>query len=214
MREFLLRDGGKLPIAGIADGDQDVTQEAGMADAFDRRTGEKRAERRLVERGEHCEPRRDEIVARLQLRFARRCGKLVPWTNRKAIIAAVNAVADHSAKLARNLPAMLDRQIRNAAPRIETIRCRKSLCRADIETGAARAAMILLGSIRREIERRENRTEKQPRAEFARNQIRVLALPADAGRRGERLLHHRRGVDENLDVCRHPAAALGLGHQP
>ena len=31
--------------------------------------------------------------------------------------------------------------------------------------------------------------------------IRVLALPAEAGRFGERLLHHRRGVDEYLDVA-------------
>ena len=30
-------------------------------------------------------------------------------------------------------------------------------------------------------------------------QIGVLALPADPGRRGERLFHHRRGVDEDLE---------------
>ncbi len=50
------------------------------------------------------------------------------------------------------------------------------------------------------------RAEKQPRAEFAADQIGVLALPAEAGGFGQRLFHHRRGVDEHLDVG---AAARG-----
>ena len=36
------------------------------------------------------------------------------------------------------------------------------------------------------------------------NEIGVLALPADAGRLGERLFHHRRGVDEHLELARRP----------
>ena len=59
----------------------------------------------------------------------------------------------------------------------------------------------LLGRIGRQIERGEDRAEEQPRAEFARDQIGVLALPADAGRFRQRLFHHRRGVDEDFDLA-------------
>ena len=71
--------------------------------------------------------------------------------------------------------------------------------------------MIALGFVRRQVEVGEDRAEKQPRAEFAADEIGVLALPAEAGRRGERLLHHRRGVDEHLDLDR---LGTGRGDEP
>ena len=95
-------------------------------------------------------------------------------------------------------PVMLDRQIGNAAPRIEPVGRRKGRRRADVEAGPAGAAMVGLRRVRRQLERGEDRAEEQPRAEVARDEIGVLALPAEAGRRGERLLHHRRGIDEHL----------------
>ncbi len=52
------------------------------------------------------------------------------------------------------------------------------------------------------VERGEDRAQEQPRAEFARHEIGVLALPAEAGLLGERLLHHRGGVDEHFHVDR------------
>ncbi len=68
--------------------------------------------------------------------------------------------------------------------------------------------MVGLRLVERQFERREDRAEKQPGAELARDQIGVLALPAEAGGFGERLLHHRRGVDEDLHL------AAGLGREP
>jgi hypothetical protein len=68
--------------------------------------------------------------------------------------------------------------------------------------------MVDLRCVRRQLERCEDRTEKQPRPELARNQIGVLTLPADAGSGGERLLHDRGGIDED------PRVAAGLRGQP
>ena len=68
--------------------------------------------------------------------------------------------------------------------------------------------MIVLGRIRRQIERGEDRAEEQPRSVCTRNQVGVLALPAEAGRLCQRLLHHRRGIDEDFDV------AAGVLDQP
>ena len=60
--------------------------------------------------------------------------------------------------------------------------------------------MISLGFVGRQLGAREDRAEKQPGAEFARDQIGVLALPADPGGLGERLFHHRGGIDEDFDL--------------
>ena len=46
-------------------------------------------------------------------------GELVPRTNREAVVAAVDSVADRLAKLVRYRAFVLDRQIGNAAGRIE-----------------------------------------------------------------------------------------------
>ena len=55
--------------------------------------------------------------------------------------------------------------------------------------------------IGREVGGGEDRAEKQPGAMLAADQIGVLALPAEAGGFCQRLFHHRRGVDEDLDVA-------------
>src|SRR5262249_4814192 len=134
--------------------------------------------------------------------------ELVPRAHRQTMVAAEDAVADRGAQLARNRPLVLDGEVRDAAARIEPIGCGKRRRRADVKTSTTSAAVIDLRRVRRQIERGEDRAEKQPRAELARDQIRVLALPPEAGGGGERLLHHRRGVDENLHV------AAGLRSQP
>jgi hypothetical protein len=61
--------------------------------------------------------------------------------------------------------------------------------------------MVGVGLVGGSSARREDRAEEQPRAEFAGDEIGVLALPAEAGGGGQRLLHHRRGVDEHLHLA-------------
>ena len=100
---------------------------------------------------------------------------------------------------------MLDREIGDAAPGIQPVRGRKRVRRADVEAGAAGTAMVGLGRIRLQIGGGVDRAEQQPVAVAARQQHGVLALPAEAGGGGQRLLHHRGGVAEHL----HPYVALG-----
>jgi hypothetical protein len=61
--------------------------------------------------------------------------------------------------------------------------------------------MIGFRRIRLEFERGEDRAEKQPGAELERDEVGVLALPAEARGRGERFFHHGRGVDEHLRLA-------------
>src|SRR6185312_17181056 len=105
----------------------------------------------------------------------------VPGADREAIVAAIDAVAHGHAEFLGDMALVLDGEIGDAAPRIEPVGRRKGLCRADIETVAAAAAMILFRRIGGEIERREDLAEEEPGAVAARDEIGVLALPADAG---------------------------------
>ena len=68
--------------------------------------------------------------------------------------------------------------------------------------------MVGLGLVRGKRDIAEDGAEQQPRTEFTADQIGVLALPADPGGGGERLFHHRRGVDEDFNF------AAGVRGQP
>src|SRR5439155_2148514 len=113
--------------------------------------------------------------------------EFVPWTNRQAIVAAENAVADRRPQFMGDRPLMLDSQIRDAAPRVETIGSGEGIGRAGVETALTGAAMVLFRHVRIEREAQVDLAEEQPGAELARHQIGVLALPADPGLLRQRL---------------------------
>ena len=66
----------------------------------------------------------------------------------------------------------------------------------------ARAAVIAFGGIGLELEAQIDLAEKQPGAELSRDQIGVLALPAQPGALGERLFHDRRRIDKQFERAR------------
>src|SRR5262249_57439346 len=95
-----------------------------------------------------------------ELGLVSRLRELVPRTHGEAIVAAVDTVAHERTQLTGDRPLVLDRQVRNAAPCIEPIGCRKRRGRADIEASAAIAAVVGFCGISRQIERSENRPEE------------------------------------------------------
>ena len=52
-----------------------------------------------------------------------------------------------------------------------------------------------------EIERRQDDAEEEPRAVFAADEVRMLALPAEACGLSQRFFHHGGGVDEDFDLA-------------
>src|SRR3546814_1227311 len=98
----------------------------------------------MGERQEGGKGRRGEFGARQEGAVAvRAVGEFVPWTDREAIVAAIDAIADAAPQIERNRPRMLDRQIGDTAPRIEAIGRRKGLRRAGVLAGAAATAAIV-----------------------------------------------------------------------
>src|SRR5262249_5250963 len=162
------------------DRDQHVAHEAVAPGALDRRSGKELAERGIVEEHEIGERRRLQLPACRELRLVAGLRELVPGAHRQAIVAAIYAVADRAAPLARARSCVLDGEGGEAAARIEPVGRRKRRGRADVETGAAAAAVILFRRVRSKLEGGKNRSEEQPRPELARDEIGVLALPADA----------------------------------
>jgi hypothetical protein len=169
-------------------------------DTLDRRAGETRPEGGIVEAGKFGQQRCRRPLAR-RIGGVGRLRELVPGADRQAIVAAIDAVANQGAHLARDRPLQFDGQIGNAAPGVELIRCREGRCGADVETAPAGTAMVALGLVGRQLQRGENSAEEEPRAHTARHQVGVLALPAQPGRLSQRLLHDRGGIDEDLDLA-------------
>ncbi len=79
-------------------------------------------------------------------------GELVPRADGEAVVAAVDAVADSNAELVRDRAGMLDREVRDAAARIELERFWKGIGRA---CGLARVATAAGVQVQRRVDRAE-----------------------------------------------------------
>jgi hypothetical protein len=185
-----------------------IAHETVAADALDGRARESFPKARIVERGELGKTRSGERRAGCEGHLARALRKLVPRTDRETIVATIDAIAHGGAKFARDVALVLDGEIGNAAPRIEHIRRGERARGTDIHAAPAGAAMIGRRRVRRQRKRREQRAQKEPGTEVARDEIGVLALPAETCGFGQRLFHDGCGVDEDLDLTSR------LAHEP
>ena len=79
-----------------------------------------------------------EAVARVEIRQRAALRVLVPGTHQLAVVAAVDAVAQRRAQLDGDGTGVLDRQVRDAAPRVEPVRRDDGARRADRDAGGAR----------------------------------------------------------------------------
>src|SRR5690606_37384794 len=100
----------------------------------------------------------------------------------------------------RNAARVLDGEVGYAAAGVELVRRREGLRRAGVLTGLARTAAIGVRGIGCDLHRGVDRCEEQPASVLAADEVGVLPLPADPRRLTERLFHHRRGIDEDLEL--------------
>src|SRR6185295_14689913 len=103
-----------------------------------------------------------QLCPGMKLRFVRRLREFVPRAYGQAVVAAIDAVSDCLAKFARDVSLVLDREIGDAAARIEFIGRGKRVRRTDVETAPALPAMVCLRRVRINFECRENGREKKP----------------------------------------------------
>src|SRR6185295_18480580 len=117
----------------IPEPDRQVAQPALVADAADRRATQALVELGLRPAKQLYQRGAIEAVPHLEVRLVARLGKAVPGAGELAIVAAVDPVADERAQLDRNGSLVLDRQVRDATPRVELVRPEDRLRRADVD---------------------------------------------------------------------------------
>lgn len=156
-----------------------VAQPPLVTDAPDRTAGELLVEF-LEAPGEQADkPRCVQIIARREVRIAD-LGEAVPRAAKLAIVAPVNAIADGWRRNGTNGPLKLDRQIRNAKPRIDLVRRDDRRGRATGDAAGAVPAMVHGWRVRRQGKRRVDFPEEVP-GTGARQRNRMLSAPGDAG---------------------------------
>ena len=160
----------EFPIAIIT-----LRTKARPADPLDRAAGEEGPERRVVEAGEFGQRRRIEVGARGKLRLPSGARELVPRADGQAVVAAIDAIADRGSKLPRDRALVLDREIGDAAPRVEPIGRRERACRTRVEAGAALSAMVRFRRVGRQLEVGEDapRNSQEPNS----RDTRLVCLP-------------------------------------
>src|SRR5262249_48413239 len=95
--------------------------------------------------------------------------------------------------------AKLDRQVRDAQPRIQYVWRDNGTRGARLDAPAARTAMILRRLIRFQGEIGQDRPQEEPGAAASADHVGVLADPADPGFLRPILFHHRSGVDRGAN---------------
>ena len=122
---------------------------------------------------------------------------LVPRARQLAVVAAVDAVAHRGAEFLGNRTVVLDRQVADAAPRIEPVGRDDGLRGAHVDARRAAAAMRVepLGERQRQVE--VDLAQKEHRTRLAVQRERVLAAPAQTAARGQLHLEHRCRVGEH-----------------
>ena len=95
---------------------------------------------------------------------------------------------------------MLDRQVGDAAPRVQLVRRGEGRGGAGVQAAPAVAATVLAGLVRRQVQRRVDLAQEQPGAVRPRHEVGVLALPAEPGPFRQRLLHDGGRVHEHLQL--------------
>src|SRR5213593_732253 len=89
-------------IADVAEGDADVSEQAAAFGAKDRRIGKAALESSFIEGEEFDQIGLGQIISSVRLHDLAFAREAVPRANRKAVVAAVNSIANGAAKFDRN----------------------------------------------------------------------------------------------------------------
>src|SRR5205823_2084498 len=100
-----------------------------------------------------------------------------------ADVAPEDAIAEQRRERGIDGPVVLDRQVRDAAARVEDARLGESRRRAGVQAKAAASAEIGGGLVGRNVEIGEDLAEEMPRARLRIDQTRVAPDPAGPRRR-------------------------------
>ncbi len=130
-------------VADIAQRHADIAEEAAALDPLDRRPAKKRPKLRRRRAPGNPATASDAAGRAAKAALAGDRGEAIPRAGVEAIVAAIDAVADERTELERDRAFELDREIGNAATRIEPMRLGDRAGRAGRDAARATAAARL-----------------------------------------------------------------------
>src|SRR5712664_441656 len=181
----------------ITKSDGEIAQPAFVADSQDGAAGHALSEFVSVPREKVDELGAVQAVTHLEIRLRCKLRVAVPRANELAVVAAEDTVADERPQFDGNAPFQLDREVGNAAPRVQRIRCDDGARRANIQTLGAAAAVLAHRGIQGKRQIRVDVSEKEIRARLAREQEGVFAPPAESRLACQLHFHHRRRIGKH-----------------
>ncbi len=131
--------------------------------------------------------------------FLRLSGEAVPGTDVLAVVAAEDAVADGLPELDRDGSAEFDGEVGNAPSAVHHVGLDDRVRRAGGHAAGAGSAVVRMRVVGRQVHREQDLAEKEPGAAARRDDIRVLADPAEAGPFGERLFEQGAVIHQGRD---------------
>ena len=176
----------------VAQGHGHVTQPALMANAPDRAALGQAQKVGLAPVQQRHQLLTDQALAFVKIRQGTTLGVAVPGAHQLAIVAAVDAIAHQRAQVQRDGARVLYGQVRDAAPGVKPVRRHDGLSRANVDAGAATAAMGRHGLAGRQCQVHINLAQEKHGAGLAVEQQGVFAAPALAAARCQLGLQHRR----------------------
>ncbi len=217
-----LECGQHFGIAGrVAQGDGNVAQPAHIADAVDRRAAHAGVELLRGPGEQLAQARRIEPVAHLEVGVRRRAGVAIPGADQLAIVASIDAIAEGGAQFHRNRALQFDGEVGNAAPGVELPGRGDGAGRAGGHARRTGSAVRAGRLIDRQLQIGIDLAEEEVRAGLARDQIGVLADPAQSGVARQGFLEYRRAVGVDAMAVRAGQGGQeirqllqGLAHEP
>src|SRR5664280_3196000 len=172
----------------------EVAYEPGVVEAAQRRAGGEGGPPLLIDALEPRSCERGEMRVRRERRGAGRAGAPVPRAGGLAGVAAEQAVAEGGEQRGGEVPAVLDRGVRQAAAGVEEAGRIERARRARRQARGARAAVVGLGPVGWERHVGDQLAEEELAAERAVDEARVLADPPQSGPLRQLLLEQGGGV--------------------
>ncbi len=197
----LLQLGQCFGVGGIAKGNADVAEEAGLFAAPQRGMAEALAksvciEAKQVQQVEVLEFGQGDFTHEPALP-----GKAVPWTDLETVITTENAVANGRPQVFRDGALQFDGEVADAASGIQLERGSDGMGGAGVDAARAAATAVGFGRVGSEFKGRKNLGNEEPVAKPTADQVGVFADKAEAGFLTKRTFEDRPGIDIGACSC-------------
>ena len=179
----------------VPQGDTNVPDESDSFESFDWRVPKKNPKLFVGQDRQLPQSQGLQLTGEVEPGLSRLGRKPVPRADFQAVVATVNPITDGRTEFDWNRALVLDGQIGDAPPGIQSIGVGNGTCRANIDTSGAGTAAVFGGGVWSQFEGGQNDAKEKPSTQSFIQADGALALPGETGEGGEVSLEDRPGID-------------------